>query len=66
MNDVKNLSPDLESAKLKYYKKYQFNIFGRAEKIFIFFLFFFDLNFSIFKKINQLKYSAKNYLSNGA
>ena len=49
--DMKNLSPDLESAKFKYSKKYQFDIFGRAEKIFILFLFIFHLHFSIFKKI---------------
>ena len=53
--DMKNLSTDLESAKFKYSKKYQFDIFGRAEKIFIFSSSFFHLHFSIFKKmlINQ-------------
>ena len=48
--NIRNLSTDLESAKFKYSKKYQFDIFGQAEKIFIFFLFIFHLHFSIFKK----------------
>ena len=47
-------SSDLESAKFKFSKKYQFDIFGPAEKIFIFFLFIFHLHFSIFKKPNQV------------
>ena len=48
--DMKNLSTDSESAMFKYCKKYQFNIFGAAEKFFIFSCFIFHLQFSIFEK----------------
>ena len=47
--NMKNLSTDLESAKFKYSKKYQFDIFDPAEKIYIFSSSFFIFIFQ-FKK----------------